>query len=282
MSDTVVDDWSPADHPYSIAVSEAQWWRRTAALAVRRIHAGDEGGGFDSRQIDARQLCVALCQLLTAEKLQQIALDELGIAPAAVRALEQARERFEAALPDIKHMRDGLTHFEDWSRGKGRGPQKERIKAGETPRDVARAFWGFGYDPTTDTISLGPFHIDVGAVDQAAGELAHAIYVAAHEVDKKNTAKLHATVVQALASGGILCVPNGPVQVVAGDDCRVWLSIPHGTDNELERQELATRVVTVLADTVLRLSASTSLQPADMEMRLTGGESLRIEPGTAA
>lgn len=283
MSDTAADAWSPADHPYAIAVSEAQWWKSAAMLAVRRMRA-DCGmlGWVDSRQIDARQLCVALCQLLTAEKLQQLALDELGVDPAAVQALEQARERFETALPGIKHMRDGLTHFEDWSRGKGRGPQKERIKAGEAPRDVARAFWGFGYDPTTDTVSLGPFRIDVGAVDQAAGELAHAIYMAAREVDKKNTAEVHATAVQALASGGILCVPDGPVQVVAGNDCRVWLSIPRGTDNGLEPQELATRVVTVLADAALRLAApAASLQPADVEMRLAGGESLRIETGTA-
>ncbi|MFI9588097.1 hypothetical protein ACIHCQ_41380 [Streptomyces sp. NPDC052236] len=157
MNDSVVDDWSPANHPYSIAVSEAQWWKSTAALAVRRIHAGDDAvGGFETRQIDARQLCLALRQLLMAEKLEQIALAELGIDPAAGQALEQARKRFEAALPGIKHMRDGLIHFEDWSRGKGFGPQQKRVKAGDAPRDVARAFWGFGYDPATTPSPWAP------------------------------------------------------------------------------------------------------------------------------
>lgn len=276
----LVDDWSPADHPYAIAVSEAQWWQRTAVLAVRRIRAGDEGGGFDSRQIDARQMCVALCQLLVAERLEQIALEELGIDQSVMQVLEQARKRFEAALPGIKHMRDGLTHFEDWSRGMGRGPQKERIKAGDAPRDVARAFWGIGYDPTTDTVSMGPFRIDVGVVDQAAGELAHAIYMAARDVDKRNTVQLHTAAVQALAGDGILCVPDGPVQVVA-DDSRVWLSIPHGTHGACERHELATRVVAALADAAFRLTASISPLPADTAECLAAGESLRIETSSA-
>ncbi|XQE77587.1 hypothetical protein ACN24L_00505 [Streptomyces microflavus] len=47
-----------------------------------------------------------------AEKLEQIALADLGIDPAAGQALGEARERFEVALPGIKHMRDGLIHFE--------------------------------------------------------------------------------------------------------------------------------------------------------------------------
>ncbi|MDJ0346087.1 hypothetical protein QMK19_31460 [Streptomyces sp. H10-C2] len=56
-----------------------------------------------------------------AEKLEQIAVGQ---------ALAMARKRFEDVLPGIKHMRDGLTRFEDWSRGKGIGPQAGRVKAG--------------------------------------------------------------------------------------------------------------------------------------------------------
>jgi hypothetical protein len=279
MSET--NDWSPADNPYAIAVSEAQWWQRTAALAVRRIHAGDDDLGgpfFDSRQIDARQLCIALRQLLSAEKLEQIALAELGMDPAAGEALTQAREKFEAALPGIKHMRDGLTHSEDWSRGKGLGPQKERIRAGEAPRDVARAFWGFAYDPQADTVTMGPYRIDVGAVEQAAGELALAIYQAAHEVDKRNTARLLATVVQALTDALIPCAPQGAVRVSGGEDGRVWLSFaPDALPGKPERQEMAERVVAALATSSLRLAASMPLRPEESVERLLGGESLRVE-----
>jgi hypothetical protein len=286
MSETVVDDWSPADNPYAIAVSEAQWWQRTATLAVRRIHADDDDLGgpfFSSRQIDARQLCVALHQLLIAEKLEQIALVDLGIDPAAGEALTHAREKFEAALPGIKHMRDGLTHFEDWSRGKGVGPQKARIRAGDAPRDVARAFWGFAYDPQADTVTMGPYRIDVGAVEQAAGELALAIYLAANEVDKRNTARFRATVVQALTDALIPGTPQGAVRVSGGDDGRVWLSFAPGVlPGKSERQEMAERMVAALATSSLRLAASMSLQPEESVERLVGGESLRVEADPAA
>jgi hypothetical protein len=96
-------------------------------------------------------------------------------------------------------MRDGLTHFEDWSRGKGAGPQRERVKAGDAPRDVARHYWRFAYDPQADTVALGPFRFDVSAVEPAAGRLKHAIYMAAHAVDSRNTARLCAAVVETLS-----------------------------------------------------------------------------------
>ncbi|WP_158781240.1 hypothetical protein [Streptomyces sp. NRRL S-237] len=108
MSETVADDWSPADNPYAIAVSEAQWWQRTAALAVRRIRADDDDSSapfFDSRQIDARQLCIALRQLLMAEKLEQIALADLGIDPAAGQALNEARAVRGCAARHQAHAR---------------------------------------------------------------------------------------------------------------------------------------------------------------------------------
>lgn len=186
MDETAVDGWSPADNPYAIAVSEAQWALRDVELCVRRIHAGDEVRGFDSRQIDARHLCTALVQLLTAETLEQAALTDLGMDPEVGQALGQARNRFELSLPEIRQIRNGLIHFESWSRGQGRGPQLQRIKAGDEPRDVARTFWGFGYDVTTDTVSMGPYRINVTAAEEAAAELAHSIYMAARAVDLKN------------------------------------------------------------------------------------------------
>lgn len=286
MSETVADEWSPADNPYAIAVSEAQWWQRTATLAVRRIRADDDDNGdpfFDSRQIDARQLCIALRQLLMAEKLEQIALADLGIDPAVGQALGEARERFEAALPGIKHMRDGLIHFEDWSRGKGIGPQQKRIKAGGTARDVARHFWGFAYDPRADTVTMGPYRIDVGAVEEAAGELALAIYLAAHEVDKRNISRMRATVAQVLTAARIPCGREEAVRVSAGDDGRVWLSFTPGVlPGEPERQALAERVIATLTTSSLRLSGATTLQPAEAVTSLVGGQFLRVEPDPTA
>lgn len=200
MTGTSPDDWSPADNPYAIAVSEAQWWQRAVQLAVFRIRGDDDDriAWFSSRQIDARQLVFALRQLLAAEQLEQVALKALGMDPAAGQELAKARKRFEEAIPGVKDMRDALMHFEDWSRGMGRGPQRDRHEAGEALRDVARFFWGFGYDPSAGSVSLGPYVIDVGTADRAAAELCRAIYMAAREVDKKDTAELRTKTIRAL------------------------------------------------------------------------------------
>jgi hypothetical protein len=100
-------DWSPADNPYAIGVSEAQWWQRTVELGVRRLADPDDHriAWFSSRQIDARQIVVALTQVLNAEQLEQVALQNLDIEQTVRDVLTQARDRFEAALPGIKHMR---------------------------------------------------------------------------------------------------------------------------------------------------------------------------------
>lgn len=128
MIDPVID-WSPADRPQAIALSEAQWWQRAAQLAILRLHdpADERIARLSSRQIDARQLIFALRQLLNAEQLIQAHLQELGLV-AARNALERARQEYERALPNVKHMRDALMHFDEWSRGQGRGPQKTRIR----------------------------------------------------------------------------------------------------------------------------------------------------------
>jgi hypothetical protein len=218
------NDWSPADNPYSIAVSEAQWWQRAVQLAVLRVRAKDDDGiaWHSSRQIDARQLVFALRQLLTAEQLEQAALKALGIDPAVGQELAKARKNFEEALPGVKDMRDALMHFDEWARGTGLGPQKKRRQAGEALRDVARFFWGFGYDPSADTISMDPYTIDVSTADRAAKELSWAIFNAAREVDKKSTAELRARTIRALTSSGIPCEsPEDALVVSPGTDLRI-------------------------------------------------------------
>jgi hypothetical protein len=86
-------------------------------------------------------------------------------------------------------MRNALMHFDQWSRGKGLGPQRGRVKAGEALRDVARDYWHFGYDPDTATVSFGPYTLAVDRAEQAAHDLCQAIYAAAREVDNRNTAE---------------------------------------------------------------------------------------------
>jgi hypothetical protein len=118
-------------------------------LTILRMRDEDDcrAGLFSSRQLDAHVLVMTLGQLLTAEQLERIVLEALGIDTAVRDTLAQARKKFEDALPGINDMRDAVMHFDEWSRGTGRGPQNDRVKAGEALRDVARDYWPFGYDP---------------------------------------------------------------------------------------------------------------------------------------
>lgn len=178
MTSISADDWSPADNPYAIAVSQSQLWRDIVLLTIQRMRDEDDRGlgWFSSVQLDAHVLVMTLRQLLTAEQLEQVALKELGIDAAIRNALDHARRKFEDALPGIKDMRDALMHFDEWLRGTGRGPQQKRMKAGEALRDIARDYAGFGYDPTEGTVSFGPYTIHIDIADRAAVELCQAIH----------------------------------------------------------------------------------------------------------
>ncbi len=203
----------------------------------------------------------------------------LGMDPAVGAALSAARQRFTDALPGIKHMRDALMHFDEWSRGEGKfGPQKQRRDAGAALRDVAREYWGFGYDASKGTISLGPYTISVDTADRAAAELSHAIYLAAHEVDRKNAAELRAKTIGALADVGIRCdAPDAALKVSPENDLRIWLTLnaPDGSD-AAEREKLAERIVTVLGSRGLRLESTNLAESLDSVERLVRRETLYI------
>lgn len=273
------DDWSPADNPYAIAVSQSQLWRDVVRLTVLRMREADgrRAGWFSSQQLDAHVLVMTLRQLLTAEQLEQAALEDLGIDPAVGAALACARVRFEDALPGIKDMRDALMHFDEWARGTGLGPQAIRRRAGDALRDIARDYWRFGYDPSAGTVSFGPYKIDIGAAERAAAELCSAIYAAAREVDKKNTSELRARVTEALKRAGISHDRrNAMLMVSPGNDMRVWLSFRPGSGVQ-ERRELSQRIIRSLAAAGLRLASTMSAEELDSAERLTQGEALYAE-----
>ena len=117
-----------------------------------------------------------------AGELERKALDEIGL-QSAVRMLEHAQKRFEAALPGIKTIRDALVHFDEWSRGEGLGPQRQHRKEGIAPRNIASTYWSFAYIPDDDVVTMGPFIIRVGSAEVAALALRDAIYGAAACVD---------------------------------------------------------------------------------------------------
>ena len=281
MKSTNPADWSPADNPYAIAVSQSQMWRDIVRLTVRRMRGENdrETAWFSSQQLDAHVLVMTLRQLLTAEELEQAALTELGIDPAAGAALGAARKRFEDALPGIKDMRDALMHFDEWSRGTGLGPQARRRKAGEALRDIAREYWRFGYDPSAGTVSFGPYTIAVTVAERAAAELCHAIYMAARKVDEKNTAELRARTIEALSRAGIQCnTPDTILKVSPGTDLRIWLSLSLNPDSdEPQRRELAGRIVNALTAAGLHLESTSLPEALDSAERLVQWEALIVE-----
>jgi hypothetical protein len=280
---TVPPDWSPADNPHAIAISEAQWWQRVVQLAVLRLRDPDDQriSWFSSRQIDARQLVFALRQVLNAERLVAVALEAHGVDTAARDALAHARQTFEDALPGIKDMRDALMHFDEWSRGEGRGPQKDRRNDGEALRDVAREYWGFGYDPNASTVSLGPYTIQVDTADQAAKDLSWAIYQAAREADQTNAAELLTRTVGALNNAGISCASASSEEVSlwvrVKDDSRAWLSLTAVGLNQPERRELSEQTVSVLTNAGLRLVSIRQAENLGPAERLLRGEALYLE-----
>jgi hypothetical protein len=280
---SVPPNWSPADNPHAIAISEAQWWQRAVQLAVLRLRDREDQriSWFSSRQIDARQLVLALRQILNAERLVAVALEARGADTAAQDALAHARQRFEDALPGIKHMRDALMHFDQWSRGEGHGPQKDRRNPGEALRDVARDYWGFGYEPNAGTVSLGPYTIQVDTADQAARDLSRAIYQAAREVDQANAAELLTRTVGVLNNAGISCASISSEKVSlwvrVKDDSRAWLSLTAAGLNPQERRELSERIVSVLTNAGLRLVSIRQAEKLEPAERLQQGEALYVE-----
>jgi hypothetical protein len=271
------EDWSPADNPYAIAATQAQLWRETVRLTVLRMRDEDDRRvGWSSRQLDAHVLVVMLRQLLTAEQLEQAALKALGIDQAVSAALTAARKQFEDALPGIKDMRDALMHFDEWAQGAGFGPQAERRNAGEALRDIARDYWRFGYDPITGVVSFGPYTIAIDAAERAASELCHAIWIAAHEVDKTNTAARRAKTIEALSRAGILYnTPDTMLRVSPGTDLRIWLSLDlHVGPDEQDRRQLSEKIVSALAAVGLALESTNLAETLDSVERLVRGEAL--------
>ncbi|MEV0897195.1 hypothetical protein [Actinoplanes sp. NPDC049802] len=272
--------WSPADHPEAIAVSEIQWWQRAAELALFRMHDSDDRriSWFSSRQIDARQLILALRQLLGAVALVDGRLQEIGFDQERL-ALSQAKNEYELALPGLTEVRNGLMQFEARALGAGHGPQKRRIAAGVSARVPASEFWGFAYDPSAETISLGPYTLSVEAVPSAVAGLVDAVYIASRAVDRRNAVDLGADVRNALTKCGISndegsSFPN----FIVGRDNRLWLSLNcDGQAGEADLRAAADRIVLALHAAHIRIICSEMPSEHDVAGLLARGGKLFCE-----
>jgi hypothetical protein len=139
MSD---EQWSPARHPYAIAVSQA-WWAFQARLVFAEDAKNAEG---PRQQIYARQIFGQLRALRRCADMQTKELTRLGIPEADRLRLAAATAEFDAAVPAAKAGRDILEHFDDYARRtptttrslKGRSSSTSRSRCGPALASIAR------------------------------------------------------------------------------------------------------------------------------------------------
>jgi hypothetical protein len=179
MTDGQNGDWSPAENPYAIAVSQS-WWVLQALL----LFASEASGAVDHRQqIYARQISGQLRLLRLCARMQADELESLGVSEVARDHLNQAIEDFDTAIPDAMAARNMLEHFDDYARGKGVLQKRAIREEGLSVYEAAALYWGGGYDPNTEEITEGPIVIHVPTALAASEALHHAIYAVGKAVD---------------------------------------------------------------------------------------------------
>src|SRR4051812_42273893 len=108
-------EWSPAESPYAIAVSESWWAYQTAVL-----FAGDARcASGPAQQIYARQIFGQLRTLRRCAEMQAEELKRLAVDGAHRDQPTREIEAFDAAVPFAKSARNVLEHFDDYARGEG-------------------------------------------------------------------------------------------------------------------------------------------------------------------
>ncbi len=172
------DDWSPADNPYAIAVSQS--WFAINSLVLFASKAREVGPG---QQLYARQIFGQLRLLRLCAGLQAGELRRLGVGEVHRDRLARAIDAFDQATEGAIAARNMLEHFDEYARGQGK-LQREAIKEqGMGLSEAAALYWGGGYDPTTEQLREGPFVIDVPVAVTASQALYLEIYVAGKAVD---------------------------------------------------------------------------------------------------
>ena len=171
--------WSPARHPYAIAVSQAWWTFRAVCVFARDA----KSGRGEEQQIYARQLFGQFRALRRCADMQARELKRLGVDDVHRDRLDVEIADFDAAVPAAKPGRDILEHFDAYARGEGILAKKAMDELGLDEYEAAAIFWGGGYDPETETIAEGPFVLDIPVALNAAERLYLSIYAAGKAVD---------------------------------------------------------------------------------------------------
>ncbi len=177
------EQWSPARHPYAIAVSQAWWAFRAVGVFARDA----KNGRGEEQQIYARQIFGQLRALRRCADMQARELKRLGVDDVHRDRLDAEIAEFHTAVPAARPGRDILEHFDDYARGEGMLAKKAIRELGLDEYEAAAMSWGGGYDPDTETIAEGPFVLDIPVALKAAERLYLSIYAAGKAVDHAST-----------------------------------------------------------------------------------------------
>ena len=173
-ADSDAEDWSRADHPEAIALSEIQWWAWAAELSVRRVRTGQG----PQQQIDARFLVLSLAQLRTSARIGLDVPNRQVYTEPAAAELAQAIARFDQVVPDVKDARDVLVHLDDYTVGHGR-MQKPKQTHQIEKRSLATEYTsGVGYYPPDDEVRVGiqRYRFALATVVDAVVDLVQAVH----------------------------------------------------------------------------------------------------------
>jgi len=107
----------------------------------------------------------------------------LGLSDIDRARLDRAIEEFDVAVPDARHARDVLEHFDEYARGEGRLQRKTIRDLGIDVYEAAAMYWGGGYDPATEQITEGPFVLNVPLAFDSSDPPHPEIYTAGRAVD---------------------------------------------------------------------------------------------------
>lgn len=180
MSGAEEEQWSPARDPYAIAVSQS-WW---AMQALQQFAADTATSDGPAQQIYARQVFGQLRHLRRCATMLLRELHRLGVEQAHREQLQDEIDEFERAVPGATDARDLLEHSDAYARGDGRLQRRAMRELGIGAFEAAAMFWGGGYDSRTETITEGPFSVQIPQALQASERLYRAIYIAARAVDE--------------------------------------------------------------------------------------------------
>lgn len=179
MSSDPEQHWSPACHPYAIALSQS-WW---AMQAVLQFAADAKAARCPAQQIYALQIFGQLRRLHRCAVMQAAELTRLGVGQIRRDQLHDEIKTFLTAVPGARSARDILEHFDDYARGEGQLQRKAMTELGIDVFEAAARFWGGGYDSSTEEITEGPYVVTVPQAVVASKRLHAAIYKAALAVD---------------------------------------------------------------------------------------------------